>query len=56
MAVCQKIRRLEIDEHLPKRVVDIKHELFGLNLLTLSRINDRVLEYDPLKDERFKEI
>ena len=55
-AVCEKIRKLDIDEHLSRRVLDIKHELFGLNLLTLPCKNDRVIEYAPHKDERIKKI
>ena len=47
---------LEIDENLPKSVVDIKRELFGLNLVAHSEKNDRVYEDDPLKVERFRKI
>ena len=32
-ALCAKIRKLEINEHLSRRVVDIKRDLFGLNLV-----------------------
>ena len=55
-AVCAKIRKLELDENLPRRVVDIKRELFGLNMVTHDGENDKVFEYDPLVDERFREI
>ena len=55
-AVCAKIRKLEIDDHLSRRVVDIKRDLFGLNLVTCGAENDRLLEYDPLRVDKFREI
>ena len=52
----EKVRSLKIDQELPKRVADTKHELFGLKAISLFSQKDRIYEYDPSADDQFRAV